>query len=335
MHSRPSFFSCLCWLLFISATAGLQESAASAYKQGNSCDSKFRGSLAHFQDPVVTTDSSTCIIPFSRAGNLIIIRAKVDTMEGNFIFDTGAPTLVLNTTYFRDYPATGGDTDEQGGITGAVASGGHTTVSSLTFGAVKYRGVEADRISLGHLESSKGIKILGMLGMQLFKQFELIIAYEKSIIYIYLISRKDPADYKSDLLKDESKYITSSVDLVENKLITSAFMSGKKLSFIIDTGAESNVIDSRLPNKVFENIIINRRVMLTGTGNKKIEALSGNVNKMTIGNQDINNLPVIVTNLKKLCISYARCLDGMLGFDFLSQQKIGFNFVKRKMYIWK
>jgi hypothetical protein len=36
-----------------------------------------------------------------------------------------------------------------------------------------------------------------------------------------------------------------------------------------------------------------------------------------------------------MCDSYNNCLDGMLGFDFLSLHKIGFNFVNRKMYIWK
>ena len=50
------------------------------------------------RDPVVTSDTPSCVIPFSRAGNLIVIRAKVDTAWGNFILDTGAPGLVLNMT---------------------------------------------------------------------------------------------------------------------------------------------------------------------------------------------------------------------------------------------
>lgn len=58
-----------------------------------------------YNDPVVTSDTPSCVIPFSRAGNLIVIRAKVDTTEGNFILDTGAPRLILNLTYFRHYPS--------------------------------------------------------------------------------------------------------------------------------------------------------------------------------------------------------------------------------------
>ena len=53
---------------------------------------------------LLANDSSSCIIPFSRAGNLIVVKAKADTIEGNFILDTGAPNLVLNIIYFRDNP---------------------------------------------------------------------------------------------------------------------------------------------------------------------------------------------------------------------------------------
>jgi len=104
---------------------------------------------------------------------------------------------------------------------------------------------------------------------------------------------------------------------------------------IIDCAAESNILDSRLPNKVFENITITRRVKLAGPGNKTVDALSGSLSKMKIGHFDINNLPVTITNLENTCFSYGGCVDGVLGFDFLSLHKIGFNFVKRKMYIWK
>ncbi|MES2850322.1 MAG: pepsin/retropepsin-like aspartic protease family protein [Bacteroidota bacterium] len=280
-------------------------------------------------------DSADCIIPFSRAGNLIIIRARVDTVIGNFILDTGAPGLVLNMTYFRQYRGIEHGDDIQGGITGNVEFGGRITIDSLGFGGVKYFDAEADRINLGHIENSKGIKIHGLLGMQLLRQFEMIIDYEKNLIYLHLVSKKDARGYKHELLKDTSAYIENSIDFIDNKLITYAYSAGKKLSFIIDTGAETNLIDSRLSSKILDGIIINKMVFLTGTGSQKIEALSGSMNTLKIGNHAVANLPVIVTNLEKLCFAYDRCLDGMLGFDFLSQQKIGFNFVKRKMYIWK
>lgn len=285
-------------------------------------------------DPIVTTDSSVCIIPFSRVGNLIVIKAQADGLEGNFILDTGAPKLILNLTYFRNYPSSSAEEDA-GGITGGASGTNPTVVPKFSFGPVHYDQVEADRINLGHIENSKGIKILGLLGMQLFRKFEMILDYEKNLIYLHLITRKESSTYKSEMLADTSLYNEFPIDIMEDKLITYGEMAGKKLIFVIDTGAESNVLDSRLPNKIFENVAITRRILLTGSGNKKVEALYGDMKNMTMGGFDMGTLPVLVTNLEKMCFSYNKCLDGMLGFDFLSMHKIGFNFVKRKMYIWK
>jgi hypothetical protein len=289
--------------------------------------------LKLYSDPIVTSDSTDCVIPFSRAGNLILIKAKADTTEGNFILDTGAPGLVLNLTYFRNYP-TVSKQGESGGITGNAATL-QTNVEKCSFGPIAYYKAEADLVNLGHIENSKGIKILGLLGMRLFKKFEMIIDYEKSVIYLHLISKKERTSYKSEMLNDTSAYTTVPVDIVENKIFMYTYMAGKRLRFIIDTGAESNVLDSRLPNKIFDNVVISRRVLLNGSGDKKVEALYGELKDMKVGNQSIGSLPVLITNLEKMCYSYDSCLDGMLGFDFLSLHKIGFNFVSGKMYIWK
>ena len=280
-------------------------------------------------------DSLSCIIPFSRAGNLILIRAKADTTEGNFILDTGAPNLVLNMTYFRNYPAVSVPDEETGGITGGVSVSSHTIIEKFSFGPVEYDQLTADRINLGHIENSKGIKILGLMGVQLFKNFEMIIDYENSLLYLHRISKKEAAVYKSDQLKDTVSYSSFPINVMNDRILVYAQLAGKKLTLIIDSGAESNVLDSRLPNKIFDNVSINRRVIINGTGSKKVEALYGEMTNMSIGKQRLDTLPVLITNPEKMCFAYDQCLDGILGFDFLSLHKIGFNFVTRKMYIWK
>lgn len=285
-------------------------------------------------DPIISMDSADCIIPFNRAGNLILIKAKADTTDGNFILDTGAPGLILNMTYFRNYPQIGEVEGETGGITGAITAS-PTLVNTLSMAAVKYSKVSADRVNLGHIENSKGVKILGLLGMQLFKQFEMIIDYEKSVIYLHHITKKDGKNYKSDQLQDTSAYNILNITVSDNKLFTKGQIGSKKLTFVIDTGAESNVLDSRLPNSLFENFNIDRRVKLNGAGNTKIEAIYGDMQQVMVGNLNVTNLPLLVTNLEKMCFAYDKCIDGILGFDFLALHKIGFNFVTNKMYIWK
>ncbi|TWI78424.1 aspartyl protease [Lacibacter cauensis] len=288
-------------------------------------------------DPVIETDSADFIIPFSRAGNLILIKAKADKIEGSFILDTGAPGLILNTTYFRDYQVLEGTTngEQSGGITGSITDYGRTMIRKLSFGAVHYHKVEADRISLAHIENNKGIKIFGLLGVQLFKHFEMIIDYENSEIHLHHISKKEAKSYQHRMLNDTSAYSVFDIQLTDNKILTYGKVGGKRLTFLVDTGAESNVIDSRLSENILDSVAITRRITLNGAGNAKVDALYGDMRNFTIGERSVSTMPVLVTNMAKMCFSYNRCLDGMLGFDFLSMHKIGFNFVKRKMYIWK
>jgi hypothetical protein len=283
-------------------------------------------------DPIISTDSASCVIPFTRAGNLILIQAKADTTTGFFIFDTGAPGLVLNITYFRHYPTS--SPVESGGVTGGTMST-QTSVDSFRLGPISYHRVLADLIDLGHIENNKGVKIFGLMGLNLFERFEIIIDYSSNRLYLHLINKKEAATYRNPQLLDSTAYTIIPIDIEEHKIIVYLFLKGRKLKFIIDSGAETNVLDSRLPGKVFDQVEITRRVTLNGSGNKRVEALYGDLKGLRIGDRDIGALPVLITNLESMCDAYNNCLDGMLGFDFLSLHKIGFNFVTRKMYIWK
>lgn len=285
--------------------------------------------------PVINSDSSSCTLPFNRIGNLIVIKATVDSMEGNFILDTGAPCLVLNLTYFRDYPITQVSDEEQSSIAGRGTTLSRTQVKELSFGTLQFFRTDADLANLGNIENAKGIRVLGMLGVELFKQCEMVIDFEKNLIYLHRISKKAPRSCVQELLKDTSLYRTYPIQFINNRIVTESEIAGRKVRFIIDCAAESNILDSRLPNRVFELVTINRRVKLTGPGEQKIDALYGSLSQLKMGSRLIDDLPVIVLNLEYTCFAEGNCGDGVLGFDFLSRQKIGFNFVSRKMYLWK
>lgn len=297
-------------------------------------DSLCINNIIIYTRPDLSIDTNTMAIPFSRAGNLIVVKAQADTIEGNFILDTGAPYLVLNITYFRDYPQQHIE-GEQTSMTGSSSSLARTRVRTFSFGSLNFAQLDADLANLGHIENSKGVKILGLLGMELFKQCEMIIDYDKNLIYLHKIGRKESATYMHEMLKDTSTYRTFPIDITDNRIIVNTASGGKKLKFVIDCAAETNVLSSKLPEKVFDNVTITGRRVLTGVGNRKVEALYGDLKNMKLGSYDLGTLPMLITNLENTCFAYAGCIDGILGFDFLEGHRIGFNFVKRKMYIWK
>lgn len=280
-------------------------------------------------------DSVSCVLPFSRVGNLVLIKAKADTTEGNFVLDTGAPYLVLNITYFRDYPATSSEAQQTsvGGTSAATVS--RTTVGHLSLGKIDYYHMDADLANLAPIENSKGVKILGLLGMELFKQCEMIVDNEKGLIYLHRIGKKESGTYRHELLKDATAYHTLPIDITDNHMVVQTEMSGRKLRLAVDCAAESNILDSRLPDRIFDSVTITRRVKVLGSGNKPVDALYGDLRNLRIGDSEIGSMPVLIINLENTCFSSLGCIDGVLGFDFLSMHQFGFNFVKRKMYIWK
>lgn len=265
----------------------------------------------------------------------MILKAKVDTIEGNVVLDTGSPHLVLNVTYFRDYPINTVPDGEQTNITGSTAPLYTTTINSLSFGNLRYYKLEADLVSLGNIENTRGIKILGLLGVELFRQCEMIIDFENNLIYLHRIAKKEAATYKHILLNDTSQYRSFPIEIDDNHIIVSTEMAEKKLKLAVDCAAELNILDSRLPHQVFENFAVAGKVKLTGVGNKQVDALFGNMSNMKLGKEDMGNILVTVTNLERTCFAHSGCVNGVLGFSFLSMHKLGFNFVTRKMYIWK
>lgn len=274
-------------------------------------------------------------LPFSKAGNLLMLKAQVDSVEGNFILDTGNPGLVLNLTYFRNYPRTIEPDTENRGVTGNVAEVEHTVVDAFKFGLIEEFKVKAELISLSHIENAKNTKILGLIGTQFLNDCEMVIDYENNIIYFKIIPKQKAKQYKSQWLADSSKVKTFPFTIISNKIIITGIIANKKLRFVIDCAAETNILDSRLPNTIFDNLNITGKVLLTGIGSKKVEALQGDIGEIVVGNKLMNDMPFIVTNLEKTCFYVEGCVDGVLGFSFLSLQKIGFNFVTKQMYLWK
>ena len=281
----------------------------------------------------VQSDSSSCIIPFSLSGKLILVQGRADSILGNFVLDTGAPNLVLNSTYFRSYPVTVIHDENQASITGQGDMIERTMVREFQLGTLHYHRAIADLVSLGHIENIRGVKILGLLGVALFKDCELIIDYENNQIHLHRINKKERKSYVHPMLADSSKYTSFPFDLKDNRILVKTHVGKKDLQFVIDYAAESNIIDSRAPERILDSVAITGRIMLSGSGTKKIEAISGEIPLISVGSLQVRGLPVIITNLENTCFGASNCINGVLGHEFLSRYILVFNFVRRRLYI--
>ena len=140
------------------------------------CMFSMQGEIDVFETPpekkiIVDNGDDMVIIPFKRANNLILIEASIDTLSGNFVLDTGAPGLILNKTYFRE--SWSSNTFEATNATGSSSAVSKTIVRDFNINELHFSKINAEITELSHIENKRGVKILGLLGVNLFKDYEL------------------------------------------------------------------------------------------------------------------------------------------------------------------
>jgi predicted aspartyl protease len=285
-------------------------------------------------DPIFTDDAKTVTIPIKRAGNLIIVEAQIDSIAGNFVLDTGAPYLVLNATYFRDMPHLADR--ESNGINGTAAGTFKTQVQNFNIGFdLHYNKLMADVIDLSAIENSKKIKILGLLGTQIFRKIAITVDLFHNVMYLHkLDSKGNLADQERPFAQPDMK---TSFKNMNDVLFIQGVINNKKLWFAFDTGAESNLLHTNVSSKILKVMTIVNKSKIVGVGGSGYEIIYANFNKLTIESHVFNNNRILLANLDHLGKAYGQSVDAVLGYDFFSRGIFTINFVKNEfeMYIYK
>lgn len=284
------------------------------------------------QDPTPYGDFTTLVVPIKRAGNLIIIEAQMDTLEGNFVMDTGAPYLVLNSTYFRDAPHI--NEQKAGGINGESEGTFTTTVHNFSILDLHYSRLTADVTDLSGIENGKGIKILGLLGTRLFSKFAVTIDMNSNLMYIQKVDSKGDIPATERVFKDP--YMVTPITLTDDIIFMRGSVNDQKVWFVFDTGAESNLLDYSRIRKILPTMQIVSRSKLTGVGGSIFEVLYARFDELQIGERDFMRNRVLITDLEKMGRAYDHTIDGILGYDFFIRGIFTINFVKSQfeMYIY-
>ena len=274
----------------------------------------------------------TLIIPIKRVQNLILIEARLDSMVGNFILDTGSPHLVLNKTYFRQgwklY-------DKMAAHAGGVSTSPvmRTRVNNLAIKELFFEKLTADLSNLGHIENHRGIKILGLLGVSLFTDFEMVIDLHKDVMYLHKLDKNGLILAGEKLVKSQP-IIKIPFKLIQNIITVEVIVYGKKLTLCLDTGAETNTLSNQLPDKVLESFTVSKRMVLLGTNGARTEVLLGIINEITVGTKSFKNMHAAITGLEDLGQAYGRSIDGMLGSSFLVKGIISINFATKELCMY-
>lgn len=285
------------------------------------------------RDPIPNGNFEKLILPLKHAQNLLMVEATINGITGNFILDTGAPYLVVNKTYFRD------DIIKtnlvSAGITGSGGEVQRTLVKKLQIQELFYENIEADIANLAPIENSKGVKVLGLLGTNLFTQFEIIIDLRNDNLTLYKLNKQGERIYKdSTIIVPETKMPFT---LTNNIIFINGKVNEKNLSFCFDSAAEVNVLSTNVNKKIVEDFVIARRSILVGSGGQKAEVITGVVKQIDIGGQQYNNMQTYLTSITELQKVYSTYFDGIIGYPLMFYGSVGINFKKKEfsMYLYK
>ena len=267
-------------------------------------------------------------IPLKRAGNLILMDANVDGVAGNLILDTGSKSLVLNSIYFRDSRRTGNL--QAGGITGIASGVSNTRVKDLHVSELSFRNLAANVTDLGHIEHVREIRLLGFFGLHMLNQFEVVVDLHNSMMELHRINNRG-IKVTGNQEPDYDLYLPVRVE--SDIVFMEATIGGRKLVFCLDTGAESNVMGSHLPDRVLGTVSIYRRTTLKGAGSRSLEVLVGRMNEFQVEDIRFPEMNTIISNMHVLSKTYGLPVDGMLGSDFLESGVFYINLRQKRMGI--
>jgi hypothetical protein len=307
----------LCLLLFFSIAADKTIAA-------NNCNQTIVSLAIKIEKPVC--DANVINIPLKRAGRLYLIEAKIDGQEGNLVFDTGATGLVVNKTYFRKYT---GSTKTTGGVTGSIGQVQSSVIDSINYNGIYYNRVTADIANLGHIEDRRGVKILGLLGLNMIDGFEIVFNARRNLLILHKIDIEGNClDKEAGTMKFE---YTQKLSVGNSMMSIRAYIGEKELTFCLDTGAEVNLMHSGLPKKVLNTVTISRSSNLGGAGSGTVKAVYGEMNEFELARCKFGKMQTAIINLTPMSESYGFSIDGMLGFDFWQKGVFRINFKKRQI----
>lgn len=273
-------------------------------------------------------------IPFKLVDHLIVIEAELINQKGNFIIDTGSESLILNKTHFEGDKSLKNTHKQTAGVIDFIDNPLEKQLHKFIIKDLVIQNKFTDVIDLTHIELSKKIHLLGIIGFDILKDYEVFIDLHLNQI---TLSKIDANGNKLDKIGYLEKIIDS-VDfkLKKHSIIIEATVNNQKLKFGLDTAAEYNQLNKKVHKHVLKEYFPKRRLQLVGASGKKVEVLAGKLYRVKLTDSIyFGPMQTILSNLSNMNHAFGTRLDGILGYEFFKQQRTIINYKKEKLYFVK
>ncbi len=255
------------------------------------------------------------------AGGLIVVRARFNGVEGNYILDTGASHLFINQDLVSEKAV-------QAYGLGAQVAVEEGVVDRFEIGEVVFENQTLYKMDMRHLEAAKGCQLAGIIGTKLLKDFSLFVDYRNDIV------RLEPSKVES-VDKNQKSLRSFPLNWQGHFPMVPITVNNVEYDFAIDTGAEANIFSGN-----FEQAISTHTQNLRNGKVWTIAESTASVRNFTLTEMECMglNYPTLgfmFSDLGPLNKAYSVELDGILGYPFLRRYPFTLDFREERLILWE
>ena len=274
-------------------------------------------------------DQAYFTVPFKRVGKLISVQVKLNGIFRTFIIDTGAPVFVLNSAHIAKDTAVKKLTlaDAQG-VGGTISEMAMEHIESFEFGGIYMDTQNVISMDLSHLEKATKTTLFGLLGYEIYKDYDMLFDYKKkTVTFLKPEATKDflESNYKIN------KQVEVPIEMGSHLAIVKGKINGKEYTFGFDSGAESSVFDIRLKDELKPSFSRLKKDSMLGADKNVVDIYHGKLDSLVIGDVVFKKTETSFSDISHLNNGYKLKLDGLIGFDILSNQATLISYTNRKV----
>jgi hypothetical protein len=269
-----------------------------------------------------TGGKAVSIAPFELINGMIVVKASINGVLGNFILDTGSPGIVINSTEHEggsDYSATG--------VGGALAIG-EININHFKWGIVEKDELKGFTIDISHLEKATGRQLAGLIGYEILEHYEVLFDYPNEIVKIY--DGNNVAEFRKESPTIEVPFkMNGHIPMMEVQV-------GNKSAFLgLDSGAEVNLLDRSFFKSLNKSFLTDKnKEKVVGLDKDEQEVVAATLNSTKIEGHSMSAMKFLFLDLDGLSGQFDHDFDGLLGFPFFQQHTVAINYQEKKIYIW-
>lgn len=263
---------------------------------------------------IVFNPAKVISIPFKQVGGLILVQAQLNGVKRNFLFDSGAPQLIINSRYLNKNKNK--KMSNIKGVGGAVADADIENMS-VDFYGIKLQNQDLLTMDLSHLEASlKTEDIYGLIGYQIIEKYDILFDYENQVLRLI-----QPAYFKEfkerELIGKKTDTVPFSME--KHLPLVEVAIGDKTYKLALDCGAERNLINLEHLTEISKHVENLKNETLTGADKHKKEVQSGLLT-IHLGNSTFSNSETLFSDITHLKKGYKTRIDGLLGYPIFSKQ---------------